>query len=90
MSQIPALRSRTRHRGVNREKIFYAAEPAGEILREDDRSAKDFAGMAARAEPHAASSLLRFKIAVPANARSMPPMAGGELPRSAAPAGAGQ
>jgi hypothetical protein len=68
MSRIPALRSRTRHRGVNREKIFHAAKPEDEIFGEDDRSAKDFVDMTVLAEPHAARSLLQFKIAVPVNA----------------------
>jgi hypothetical protein len=64
MSRIPVLRSRTRHRGVNREKIFHACEPEDEIFREVDSSAEDFAGKTARAKPHAVSSMQHINFAV--------------------------
>jgi hypothetical protein len=64
MSRIPALRSRTRHRGVNREKIFHASGPRDKFLREDHRSAIDFADAMEVVEAHAVRSLLRIKIAV--------------------------
>jgi hypothetical protein len=49
---------------VNREKIFHASEPADKFLREDHRSAKDFADAMEVVKAHAVRSLLRIKIAV--------------------------
>jgi hypothetical protein len=58
------LRSRTRHRGVNREKIFRVFEPENKIFRADERSAKDFAGTTARAMPHAVRSMQHVNFTV--------------------------
>jgi hypothetical protein len=45
-------------------KIFHASEPDIEILREDDRSAKDLTNTIACTEAYAARSSLHFKIAL--------------------------
>ena len=49
---------------MNREKIFHASEADDENLREDHRSAKDFADVMEVVEAHAVRSLLRIEIAV--------------------------